>query len=265
MLTNLQWVSLTGSLRSLRICMKRDQQQNFSIRTLIYLRKHNRRGGGGGGAGESQTFNLGEITKGKRKRALDGRMPLGLLCRYYVGEGCWAAVRGNYRPMDGWTGGGSGDNSSSIKCSRLKEKTRGTRPNSGEESKRSRSKWRWLYQFELTAVRFILMERNSFNLKWFHVRSDGALVWPISMLNAQIGLVYYNVEICCSHSELLLLQTPRWIHQPRSIFGKSSLEKPHSSIQTGITTKEKSQSEGVVSLVRALQTEVAALQLLFDG
>lgn len=78
-------------------------RQNFSIRALFTL--GNTIWGGGGGAGESQTFNLGEITKGKRKRALDGRMPLGLLCRYYVGEGCWAAVRGNYSPKDGWTGG----------------------------------------------------------------------------------------------------------------------------------------------------------------
>lgn len=34
------------------------------------------------------TFNLGEITKGRGKTALDGRMPLGRLCCYYVGRGC---------------------------------------------------------------------------------------------------------------------------------------------------------------------------------
>lgn len=34
-----------------------------------------------------KTFNLGEITKGGQKMALDGRMPLGRLCCYYVGKG----------------------------------------------------------------------------------------------------------------------------------------------------------------------------------
>lgn len=42
-----------------------------------------------GGAWYSQreeTFNLGEITKAGQKTALDGRMPPGRLCCYYVGE-----------------------------------------------------------------------------------------------------------------------------------------------------------------------------------
>lgn len=43
----------------------------------------------GGGLGihrREETFNLGEITKAGQKTALDGRMPPGRLCCYYVGE-----------------------------------------------------------------------------------------------------------------------------------------------------------------------------------
>lgn len=48
-----------------------------------------------GETGQSQrekTFNLRAITKEARKTALDGRMPLGRRCCYYVGRGSWAAV-----------------------------------------------------------------------------------------------------------------------------------------------------------------------------
>lgn len=83
----------------MRICNKRRQSQAwvrhyvpFHLASEIWSAVMMR---GKLGNHKEPTFNLGEITKGGRKTALDGRMPLGRLCCYYVGEGCWAAVWGN--------------------------------------------------------------------------------------------------------------------------------------------------------------------------
>lgn len=68
---------------------------------------------GGGWVGVSsqreETFNLGEITKAGQKTALDGRMPPGRLCRYYVGESGWSCSEGQlerWRMEDGEGGRG---------------------------------------------------------------------------------------------------------------------------------------------------------------
>lgn len=51
-----------------------------------------------------ETFNLGEITKGGRKTALDDGMPLGQLCCYYVGRGRLSCGVGQLETR-GWSGG----------------------------------------------------------------------------------------------------------------------------------------------------------------
>lgn len=55
-----------------------------------------------------ETFNLGEITKAGQKTALDGRMPPGRLCCYYVGERVAELQRGPIREQGMEDGVGEG-------------------------------------------------------------------------------------------------------------------------------------------------------------
>lgn len=83
----------------------------FSLRNMIS-------GGDEGETGQSQRANIQSRrdNKGRRKTALDGRMPLGRLCCYYVWKGLLSCCVGQLE-TGGLSGGGSRHNNPSIKYS----------------------------------------------------------------------------------------------------------------------------------------------------